>query len=77
MNQIKVYGKVLTSRSVVSKILRSLAPKFDHILVSIEESKDLSKLTKEELQGTLKSHEQRMTERAAGRSKSDMTLQAQ
>ena len=77
VNQIKVCGEVLTSRSVVGKILRSLAPKFDHVVVAIEESKDLSKLTKEELQGTLESHEQRMAERAAGKSKSDMALQAQ
>ena len=39
-----------------------------------KESKDLSKLTKEELKGKLESHEQRMAERAAGKSKSDMTL---
>ena len=67
----------MTSRSVVGKILRSLAPKFDHVVVAIEESKDLSKLTKEELQGTFESHEQRMTERAACKSKSDMALEAQ
>ena len=57
VNQIKIYGEVLTSRSVVSKIFRSLAPKFDHVVVAIEESKYLSKLTKEELQGTLESNE--------------------
>ena len=64
----------MTSRSVVGKILSSLAPKFDHMVVAIEESEDLSKLTKEELQRTLESHEQRMAERAAGKSKSDMAL---
>ena len=57
MNQIKVYEEVLTSRFVIGKILRSLAPMFDHVVVSIEESKDLSKLTKEELQGKLESYE--------------------
>ena len=46
VNQIKVYGEVLTSRSIVEKILSSLAPKFDHAVVAIEESKDLSKQTK-------------------------------
>ena len=35
VNQIKVCGEVLTSRSVVGKILRSFAPKFDHVVVSI------------------------------------------
>ncbi|XP_058748827.1 uncharacterized protein LOC131621780 [Vicia villosa] len=77
VNQIKKYGEALTIRAIVSKILRSLAPKFDHVVVAIEDSKDFSKLTKEKLQGTLKSHEQRMTERAAGKSKSDMALQDQ
>ena len=67
----------MTSRSVVGKILRPLAPKFDHVVVAIEESKDLSKLTKEELQGMLESHERRMAERAAGKSKSDVALQVQ
>ena len=46
VNQIKVCGEVITTRSVVTKILRSLALKFDHIVVAIEESKDLSTLTK-------------------------------
>ncbi|CAK8534315.1 unnamed protein product [Lathyrus sativus] len=77
VNLIKVCEGVLTSRSFVAKILRSLAPKFDHVVVAIEESKDLSTLTKEEFQRMLESHEQRMTERAAGKSKSDMALQAQ
>ena len=77
VNQIKICGEALTTRAVVSKILRSLAPKFDHVVVAIEESKDLSVLTKEELQGTLESYEQRMTERAAGKSKNDVALQAQ
>ena len=35
VNQIKVCGETLTTRAVVSKILRSLAPKFDHVVVSI------------------------------------------
>lgn len=49
VNQIKVYGEMLASRSVATKILRSLPPKFDHVVVSIEESKNLSSMTKEEL----------------------------
>src|ERR1051325_7713753 len=76
VNQIKICGETLTTRVVVSKILRSLFPKFDHVVVAIEEGKDLSKLTKEELHGTLESHEQRMNERDAGKSKSDVALQA-
>ncbi|KAK2458009.1 hypothetical protein QL285_005216 [Trifolium repens] len=77
VNQIKGCGEVLTTKAVVAKILRSLLPKFDHLVVAIEESKDLSTLSKEELQGTLESHEQRMSERAAGKAKADVALQAQ
>ena len=65
VNQIKVYGETLTIIVVVSKILRSLTMKFDHVVVSIEESKDVSTFSKEGLQGTLESHEQIMVERVA------------
>src|ERR1051325_1444723 len=75
VNQIKICGEALTTRVVASKILRSLAPKFDHVVVAIKEGKDFSKLTKEELQGTLESHEQIMNERAASKTKSDVALQ--
>ena len=74
VNQFKTCGETLTTRAVVSKILRSLAPKFDHVVVAIEEWKDMSILSKEELQGMLESHEQRMAERTAGKSKSDVAL---
>jgi hypothetical protein len=42
VNQIKNCGEVITTKAVVAKILRSLAPKFDHLVVAIEEAKDLS-----------------------------------
>ncbi|XP_050878661.1 uncharacterized protein LOC127082466 [Lathyrus oleraceus] len=77
VNQIKTYGEVLTSKYVVSKFLSSLAPKFDHVVVSIEESKDLSNMTKQELQGTLESREQPMAERTRSKPKTDVDLQAQ
>lgn len=66
----------LTSRSVVTKILRSLTPKLDHVLEAIEKLKDLPNMTKEEFQGTLKSHEQRMVKRYASKTKSDVALYA-
>ncbi|XP_050915657.1 uncharacterized protein LOC127130732 [Lathyrus oleraceus] len=66
-----------SGKSTVSKILRPLAPKLDHVVVTIEESKDFSSMTKEKFQGTLESHEQIMTERIASKSIIDVALQAQ
>ena len=43
---------------VVDKMLRSLANKFEHVMVAIEESKDLETLSIEELMGSLQMHEQ-------------------
>ncbi|KAK2359907.1 hypothetical protein QL285_085235 [Trifolium repens] len=77
VNQIKNCGEVITTKAVAAKILRSFAPKFDHLVVAIEEAKDLSTLSKEELLGTLESHEQRMNERSAVKAKSEVALQAQ
>ncbi|RDX90420.1 hypothetical protein CR513_27717, partial [Mucuna pruriens] len=46
---------------VVEKILRSMTPKFDYVVCSIEKSKDPNTLTIDELQSNLLVHEQRMT----------------
>ena len=45
---------------VVKKILRSLANKFEHVMVAIKESKNLETLSIKELMGSLQVHEQRM-----------------
>ena len=63
VNSMKGYGEKIIVQSVVEKVLRTMPPKFDHIVVAIEESKNLEELSLEELQGSLESHEQRMNER--------------
>lgn len=60
INHIKMYREVMITNSIIAKISRPLLPKFDHIVVSVEESNDFSSLTKEDLQGTFESHAQRM-----------------
>ncbi|OIW03205.1 hypothetical protein TanjilG_21837 [Lupinus angustifolius] len=62
-NQMRSCGKVLKEKSLVEKVLRTLTCKYDHIVVAIEESKNLEELKIEELQASLESHELRLKER--------------
>lgn len=60
VNQIKGLGYNITKEEVVAKILRSLASKFDYVAVAIEEAKDITKLSLENLSGSLQAHEVRI-----------------
>ncbi|XP_004496824.1 uncharacterized protein [Cicer arietinum] len=57
-----------SEQKLCEKILRSLHPRFDYVVCAIEESKDISALSLEELQGTLEARELRMDERSGGNS---------
>lgn len=57
---IRALGEELNEQTVVEKILRSLTPKFCHVVSSIIEAKDLSALGVKELSGSLKGHEGRL-----------------
>nr|GMD32642.1 Retrovirus-related Pol polyprotein from transposon TNT 1-94 [Ipomoea batatas] len=60
VNKMNANGETKSDADVVSKILRSMTTKFNYVVCSIEESKDTSKLTIDELQSSLLVHEQRM-----------------
>ncbi|KAL4354891.1 hypothetical protein GQ457_06G009200 [Hibiscus cannabinus] len=56
-SQMEAYGEQITDETIVSKVLRSLPLKFDHVVAAIEESKDLLVFSFDELMGSLQSHE--------------------
>lgn len=60
VNEIRSHGEQLSNQKIVEKILRSLPPKYDAIMIAIEETKDLTKYFVDELMGSLHNHEQRM-----------------
>jgi len=79
-NRMTRNGENVTDVMKVEKVLRTLTPRFDHIVVAFEESKDLDSMKIEESQASLKAHELRLTERNKERGKSvssDQALKAQ
>ncbi|KAK2996001.1 hypothetical protein RJ640_019468 [Escallonia rubra] len=63
VNQLERNGEEMVDSRVVEKILRSLDPKFDHIVVAIEESNDTETMTVNELTGKLQVHEDKIKRR--------------
>ncbi|KAL4032489.1 hypothetical protein IC575_005567 [Cucumis melo] len=57
---MQTYGETIKDQTIVEKVLRSLTPKFDHVVAAIEESKNLSTFTFIELMGSLEAHESRI-----------------
>ncbi|KAK2442749.1 putative mitochondrial protein [Trifolium repens] len=60
INKMKIHGERIEPVTVVEKILRSMTPKFNYVVCSIEESNDVTTLSIDELQSSLIVHEQRM-----------------
>ena len=61
INQLKSDGETITNQRVVEKILKSLPPKFENLVVTLEEHTDMTTFTIDELQGSLINHEHRLS----------------
>ncbi|KAL5583020.1 hypothetical protein UlMin_015462 [Ulmus minor] len=59
-NKMQFHGEKMDDVTIVEKILRSLSPKYDYVVCSIEESKDIDELSLDELQSSILVHEQKM-----------------
>ena len=56
-NKMRFHGETMTDVTIIEKILRSMISKFDYVVSSIEESKDLDIMSLDELQSSLLVHE--------------------
>ncbi|TXG56303.1 hypothetical protein EZV62_017616 [Acer yangbiense] len=63
VNQMRAYGGTISDKKVVEKILVSVTGKYDPIIIAIEESKDITKLSVTELMGSLEAYENRLSQR--------------
>ena len=61
INQLKSHGDNIEDRRVVEKVLRTLPHRFESLVVTLEENKDMLVFTIDELQATLINHEQRIS----------------
>jgi RNase H-fold protein (predicted Holliday junction resolvase) len=59
-NKMRFHGEKMDDTVIVEKILRSLSSKYDYVVCSIEESKDIEALSLDELQSSLLVHKQKM-----------------
>ena len=60
-NKMGIHGEKMDDVVINEKILRSMTPKYDYVVCSIEESNDLDALSIDELQSSLMVHEQRIS----------------
>ena len=59
-SKMQMHGDSITDVAAVEKILRSLTPKFDYIVCSIEEANNVEEMQIDELQSSLLVHEQKV-----------------
>jgi hypothetical protein len=60
VNQIRLIGETITNQRIVEKILKSLPQKFEMVVTTILESKDLSSFSTDELIGSPVTHKTRL-----------------
>ncbi|XP_019431988.1 PREDICTED: uncharacterized protein LOC109339068 [Lupinus angustifolius] len=68
INAMKACGEKMEDTIIVEKVLRSVTPRFDNVVIAIEESGRVENMKVEELQGSLEAHEQRLNDRITGQS---------
>ena len=61
INQLKYHGEPIVDKRVVEKILRSLPPRFENLVVTLEEHTNMLTFTIDELQASLINHEHRLS----------------
>ncbi|PNY15490.1 retrovirus-related Pol polyprotein from transposon TNT 1-94, partial [Trifolium pratense] len=63
-NRMTAQGQRMETSTIVEKILRSLTPKFNYVVCSIEEFNDVTTMSINELQSSLLVQEQRLKSQA-------------
>ncbi|PNX63787.1 F-box protein, partial [Trifolium pratense] len=76
VNQMQNCGESVTDEMVIEKVLRSLTPSFDNVVIAIEYVKDTTTMKIEELQSALEAHEIKLQNRGSEKM-NQQALQAQ
>ena len=61
-HKIRIHKEKLEDITIIEKILRSMTTKFNFVVCSIEESKDIDALSIDKLQSFLLVHEQKINQ---------------
>jgi len=59
---MKTNDETHSEQAKLEKILRSVTPRFEHVVAAIEEANGISQMTVRLLSGSLRAHEQRMND---------------